>query len=107
MTDSIASIKERIIEYKGKLVRCKTAKGRNRFEETEGVIMDTYPKLFTLYDNAKLSTVSFSYAEVLTGEVALTLVEEGMPPLGRHTTEEILGGDDDDDDMMPPDYVLL
>ncbi|CBL28292.1 Protein of unknown function (DUF1021) [Fretibacterium fastidiosum] len=50
------------------------SKGRNRVEETEGILTDVYPKLFTLYNNSTASTISFSYAEVLTHEVELEVV---------------------------------
>ena len=50
------------------------SKGRNRVEETEGILTDVYPKLFTLYNNLTASTISFSYAEVLTYEVELEVV---------------------------------
>ena len=54
--------------------RCRMSKGRNRVEETEGILTDVYPKLFTLYNNSTESTISFSYAEVLTHEVELEVV---------------------------------
>lgn len=76
MSKTLASIKERILSCKGRRVRCLMAKGRNRFEESEGVITDVYPKLFTLYDVASQSTISFSYAEVLTGEIELKLIDD-------------------------------
>lgn len=71
MTKTLSSIREQVSAHKGEAVRCRIAKGRNRFEETEGVLLDVYPNLFTLYDRAKSSTVSFSFAELLTHEVEL------------------------------------
>jgi uncharacterized protein Veg len=53
------------------------SKGRNKIEETQGVIKDAYPNLFTLYVESNASTVSFSYAEVLTKEVELEI----LPPV--------------------------
>ena len=50
------------------------SKGRNRTEETEGILLDVYPKLFPLFDESSASTVSFSYAEILTREVELEIV---------------------------------
>ena len=75
MRRSLASIKEEVLSYKGQLVRCRMSKGRNKIEETEGVLLDTYPKIFTLYDKARESTVSFSYAELLTREVELEVIQ--------------------------------
>lgn len=74
MPRTLASIREQIVTYKGQLVRCRMSKGRNRVEETEGILTDVYPKLFTLYDNSRESTISFSYAEVLTREVEIEVV---------------------------------
>ncbi|WP_299298438.1 Veg family protein [uncultured Fretibacterium sp.] len=74
MPRTLTSIKDEIFSYKGRLVRCRMSKGRNRTEETEGILLDVYPKLFTLYDESSASTVSFSYAEILTREVELEIV---------------------------------
>ena len=74
MPRTLTSIKDEIFSYKGRLVRCRMSKGRNRTEETEGILLDVYPKLFTLYDESSVSTVSFSYAEILTREVELEIV---------------------------------
>ncbi|WP_298777690.1 Veg family protein [uncultured Fretibacterium sp.] len=74
MSKTLTSIKDQIISYKGRRVRCRMSKGRNRVEETEGILTDVYPKLFTLYNNSTESTISFSYAEVLTHEVELEVV---------------------------------
>ena len=55
-------------------VRYRTAKGRRKVEERQGVILETYPNLFTLYVESQDSKVSFSYAELLTREVELELL---------------------------------
>ncbi len=75
MPKTLSSIKEEIASYKGKRVRCRVSKGRNRVEEIEGVISEIYPNLFTLCDDSRESTVSFSYAEILTREVILDILE--------------------------------
>lgn len=74
MQRTLASIKDEIVSYKGQLVRCRTSKGRNKTEETQGILLDVYPKLFTMYVESKASTVSFSYAEILTKEVELEII---------------------------------
>ncbi|NCC56620.1 MAG: hypothetical protein EOM17_03240, partial [Synergistales bacterium] len=51
-----------------------TAKGRRKVEERQGIILETYPNLFTLYVESQDSKVSFSYAELLTREVELELL---------------------------------
>ncbi|MDR3231333.1 MAG: Veg family protein [Synergistaceae bacterium] len=74
MPRTLSSIKNEIVSYKGQRVKCRTSKGRNRTEETQGILLDVYPKLFTMYVESKASTVSFSYAEILTKEVELEIV---------------------------------
>ncbi|MDR1977325.1 MAG: Veg family protein [Synergistaceae bacterium] len=74
MPRTLTSIKDEIVSYKGQLVKCRTSKGRNKIEVTQGILLDVYPKLFTMYVESKASTVSFSYAEILTKEVELEIV---------------------------------
>ncbi|NCC57343.1 MAG: MBL fold metallo-hydrolase [Synergistales bacterium] len=40
----------------------------------QGVILETYPHLFTMYIESQQSTVSFRYAELLTREVELEIL---------------------------------
>jgi len=74
MPRTLTSIKDEIVTYKGQRVKCRTLKGRNKTEVTQGIVVNVYPKIFTLYVESKASTVSFSYAEVLTREVELEVV---------------------------------
>jgi len=74
MPRTLTSIKDEIVTYKGQRVKCRTLKGRNKMEVTQGIVVNVYPKIFTLYVESKASTVSFSYAEVLTREVELEVV---------------------------------
>ena len=76
MAGTIRSIREQVSLYKGLTVRYRTAKGRRKVEERQGVILETYPNLFTLYVESQDSKVSFSYAELLTREVELELLSE-------------------------------
>lgn len=75
MTYSLAEIRQQVALFKGMKVRYRTAKGRRKVEEKQGVILETYPNLFTLYVDSLDSKVSFSYAEILTKEVELELVQ--------------------------------
>lgn len=74
MGRSLAQIRAEVMAHKGAKVRCKTSKGRKRFEERQGVILETYPRLFTVYVEAQHTTVSYSYADILTHEVELELL---------------------------------
>lgn len=72
---TLSSVKEEVASYKGKRVRCRVSKGRNRIEMIEGTILDIYPKLFTVCALPENSLVSFNYAEVLTREVIIEVLD--------------------------------
>ena len=74
MPRTLTSIKDEIVSYKGQHIKCRSSKGRNKMEVTQGVLLDVYPNLFTMYVESKASTVSFSYAEILTREVEVEVV---------------------------------
>lgn len=60
----------------GSRVRIKLNKGRHKVDVTEGVITETYPSIFLIEveNEEELSqTVSFSYTDVLTKDVCLSL----------------------------------
>jgi uncharacterized protein Veg len=50
--------------------------GRRKMEERQGVIVELYPALFTMYVEAQRTTVSFSYADLLTRDVELELLPD-------------------------------
>ncbi len=59
----------------GKSVMIKSDLGRNKTIETEGVITNTYPGVFTVevnYNTEVTGTVSFSYSDVLCDRVSIT-----------------------------------
>ena len=86
MASTISSIKEQVALYKGLRVRYRTAKGRRKVEERQGIVLETYPNLFTLYVESQDSKVSFSYAELLTREVELESPETGSRSRGNIRT---------------------
>lgn len=61
----------------GNKVMIKANKGRHKIDVTEGIIKETYPSIFIVQvDNKYEATkrlVSFSYTDVLTKDVKLTL----------------------------------
>ena len=75
MVYSIQSIRRRVAQFKGNKVRYRATKGRRKAEERQGVIIENYPCLFTLYVESQHSKVSFSYAELLTKELEMVLID--------------------------------
>lgn len=78
MAQTLESIREIVCQHKGLEVSYKAANGRRKMEERNGVIKDVYPSLFTVYIESQQSTVSFSYADILTHEVELHLTSSGQ-----------------------------
>ena len=71
---AFSDIREEINQYKGKPIKCRITHSRNKVEETQGIVVDVYPKLFTVFIESQQSHVSFSYAEILTKELEIELV---------------------------------
>ncbi|AFV13027.1 hypothetical protein Tph_c28620 [Thermacetogenium phaeum DSM 12270] len=75
---ALAEIKRDLDAYIGKRVKLKSFKGRNRVVEREGVLERTYPSIFVIkLDEKKVERrISFSYTDVLTESVELTVCRE-------------------------------
>lgn len=78
MAQTLENIREIVCRHKGLEVSYKASNGRRKMEERNGVIKDVYPSLFTVYIESQQSTVSFSYADILTHEVELHLTSSGQ-----------------------------
>lgn len=77
MAYTIESIRELVRQHKGTRICYRAANGRRKMEERAGVIKEVYPSLFTVYIESQKSTVSFSYADILTKEVELQVEASG------------------------------
>ena len=62
---NIEKVKDKINLYKGKNINFKFNGARNKTEEFNGIILDTYSSIFTVKDNENDSLKSFSYSDVL------------------------------------------
>lgn len=77
MAQTLENIRELVRLHKGFKIFYRAANGRRKVEERNGVIKETYPSLFTVYIESQQSTISFSYADLLTGEVEVQLEPGG------------------------------
>lgn len=77
MAQTLESIREAVRLHKGSRISYRAANGRRKMEERMGVILETYPSLFTVFVETHNSTVSFSYADLLTREVEIRLESTG------------------------------
>jgi len=72
-TYSVNDVKKKILSYNGSRVNVKVDLGRNRSVKYTGTLSGVYPALFTVVpdDKSYLGKTSYSYAEVLCGNVKL------------------------------------
>lgn len=75
----LAGIKEDLQPYVGTEISLKANRGRKRIVEKSGVLENTYPNIFVVKVSEKSveRRVSFSYADILTEAVVLTVNKEG------------------------------
>ncbi|NLJ99821.1 MAG: Veg protein [Clostridia bacterium] len=72
----LAEIKRDLDCHVGKKIKLKANRGRRRIVEQVGILEKTYPNIFVVKLDEKRSTVrrvSFSYSDVLTETVKLTI----------------------------------
>lgn len=69
---NIEKVKNKINDMTGKKIIAKVNIGRNKYETFEGIILKTYPSLFTI--QVKNETKSFSYADILIKNIVIKVV---------------------------------
>ncbi|MBZ4687828.1 MAG: hypothetical protein PWQ96_1493 [Clostridia bacterium] len=72
-------IKQDLESYVGKKIRLKANRGRKKVVENVGVLEKTYPNIFVVKLDDQVSSVrrvSFSYSDVLTETVELSLCND-------------------------------
>ncbi len=77
MQNDLNKVRQAVVSHIGSKVKIRANKGRHKIDITEGVISETYPSIFLVrVDNEVEETsrmVSFSYTDVLTKDVRMTL----------------------------------
>ena len=75
---NISDIKQMIRALNAQRVKVKVNLGRNKIMRFSGVLSGVYPALFTIEPDEKgfLGKTSYSYSDVLCGNVKLTKYEE-------------------------------
>ena len=73
----VNQVRRAVVKHVGSRVRIRANKGRHKIDITEGVITETYPSIFLVKVDGDVEdtnrTLSFSYSDVLTKDVRLTL----------------------------------
>lgn len=74
--NALSEIKSALDSYIGKKIRLKANSGRRKTIERTGILEETYPSVFIVKldeDHHAFERVSYSYADVLTESVELTI----------------------------------
>lgn len=73
----VNKVRRAVVSHVGSKVKIRANKGRHKIDVTEGIISETYPSIFLIkvLDDFEetYKTMSFSYTDVLTKDVELTL----------------------------------
>jgi uncharacterized protein Veg len=82
-TNALMQIRRNLETHVGQKIRLRAHRGRRKTLEKIGVLENTSPSIFVVrIDEPNYNQrLSFSYADVLTETVELTLVKEGIKPL--------------------------
>ncbi len=75
-------IRQNLKEYVGRRVLVRANKGRKRIVERRGTLEDMYPDLFLIRLGAEQHnrSVSYTYADILTKDVEISVLDEKDRP---------------------------
>ncbi len=77
--ERIEDVIEKIKALKGEVVDLEVQRGRNKAQKISGIIDSLYPSIFTIKaEDGKNSSLSYSYADVLCGDVKLVKQESDV-----------------------------
>ena len=78
--EDIFEVKKQMDSFVGSKVKIRANKGRKRIVEKEGILQNTYPSIFVVkVQNEQQNTyrtVSYSYTDILTKNVQLSICKE-------------------------------
>jgi len=83
-TSSVTRVKGAVEDCVGKKVKFKLKKGKSQSHFSEGVILDTYPSIFTVFveKNDYKRVVSFNYIDILTNNVEFYICDDKETRIG-------------------------
>lgn len=73
--NALSQIKIQIANLKGKDIKMCINRGRKKFETINAVIDSIYPSVFTIKTQSGMSLQTFSYFDVMCGDVVIKIVE--------------------------------
>jgi uncharacterized protein Veg len=84
VVSSVTKVKVAVNDCIGKKVKFKIKKGKSRSQFSEGIILETYPSIFTVFVENKdfKRVVSFNYIDILTNNVEFFVCNEEETRIG-------------------------
>ena len=73
---TLDDIKRAVLLLKGEQVKLHINRGRRKILKFEGIIDNVYTSVFTVKDNVATNTHTYSYSDILCGEVKITKSNE-------------------------------
>lgn len=73
---TLDDIKRAVLSLKGEPVKLHINRGRRKILKLEGIIDNVYTSVFTVKDNIATGTHTYSYSDILCGEVKITKLAE-------------------------------
>lgn len=74
---TLEDIRRAVLSLKGEQVKLYINRGRRKILKFEGIIDNVYNSVFTVKDNIPTSaTYTYSYSDILCGEVKITRLAE-------------------------------
>lgn len=74
---TVGNVRRAVSKHIGSKVLVRSNLGRHKYDVTEGIITETYPCIFLIQvknnEEDTVQTVSYSYTDVITKDVQLTL----------------------------------
>lgn len=78
--DALCKIRKSVESYVGKTVKLKANRGRKKTFEKEGILEKVYPNIFIVKVTESpdfVRRISYSYSDILTETVELTVCSKG------------------------------
>ena len=69
---NVSAVIEEIGKLKGSSISMEINKGRKKIEKYQGIIENVYPSIFTVNIGEGKNPLSYSYTEVLCGDVVIS-----------------------------------
>ena len=82
--EDISRVKDLLSENLGEKIRISAKKGRKRIVVRQGILLKTYASIFTVSLESTsefadgMRTVSFSYSDVLTKAISITVIDSKL-----------------------------